>query len=128
MIGKGEDKKNGVPGPPLSASSSQSSLVAQGMFLEGDISGSGDLIIQGRVQGKINLEGQDLTVARTGRVKADIHAENILIHGSVEGRIHASGKVTLHSDGNMSGDITSGRISIAEGAVFKGSLKIQPSR
>jgi cytoskeletal protein CcmA (bactofilin family) len=70
----------------------------------------------------------DLTVARTGRVKADIHAENILIHGTVEGRIHASGKVTLHSDGNMSGDITSGRISIAEGAVFKGSLKIQPSR
>jgi cytoskeletal protein CcmA (bactofilin family) len=98
------------------------------MILEGNISGTGALVIQGRVQGKINLEGQDVTVGRTGRVKADIHAENILIHGTVEGRIHATGKVTLHPDGNMSGDITSGRISIAEGAVFKGSLRIQPSR
>jgi len=128
MIGKSEDKKNDVSSPPVSASSSRSSLVAQGMILEGEISGTGDLIIQGRVKGKINMEGQSLTVARTGPVKADIHAENITIHGNVEGSIHASGKVSLHSDCNMSGDITSGRISISEGAVFKGSLKIQPAR
>jgi cytoskeletal protein CcmA (bactofilin family) len=126
MDGKGEDKKNSLPGTSLPSSSTQTTLVAQGMFLEGDISGSGDLVIQGRVQGKISLEGHDLTVVRTGRVKADIRAENIIIHGTVEGRIHALGTVTLHADANMSGDIASGRISIAEGAVFKGSLKIQP--
>lgn len=128
MIGKSEDKKNSVSKSPLSASSSQSSLLVQGMSLEGEISGSGDLVIQGRVQGKIGLEGHDVTVARTGRIKGEIRAENILVHGTVEGGIHASGKVALHSDCSMTGDITSGRISISEGAVFKGSLKIQPSR
>ncbi|MGB2908238.1 MAG: polymer-forming cytoskeletal protein [Candidatus Aminicenantaceae bacterium] len=126
MIGKGEDKI--IRGQETSLSSSptpQTSIVSQTLLLEGDISGKGDLVIHGQVRGKIRLVGHGLTVARTGRVKADILADNVLIQGTVEGRIQAAGKVTLHAESSMSGDITAARISIAEGAVFKGSLKIQ---
>jgi cytoskeletal protein CcmA (bactofilin family) len=126
MIGKGEDKI--IRGQETSLSSSptpQTSIVSQTLLLEGDISGKGDLVIHGQVRGKIRLVGHGLTVARTGRVKADIQADNVLIQGTVEGRIQAAGKVTLHAESSMSGDITAARISIAEGAVFKGNLKIQ---
>lgn len=127
MVGKGEDKIIGVPEASLSSSPTpQTSILSQSMLLEGDISGKGDLVIHGQVRGKISLVGHGLTVARTGKVKADILADNILIQGMVEGRIQAAGKVTLQAESSMSGDITASRISIAEGAVFKGSLKIQP--
>jgi len=127
MVGKGEDKIIGVTEASLSSSPTpQTSILSQSMLLEGDISGKGDLVIHGQVRGKISLVGHGLTVARTGRVKADILADNILIQGMVEGRIQAAGKVTLQAESSMSGDITASRISIAEGAVFKGSLKIQP--
>lgn len=126
MIGKGEDKIIGGPETSLSSSPTpQTSIVSQTLLLEGDISGKGDLVIHGQVRGKIRLTGHGLTVARTGRVKADILADNVLIQGTVEGHIQAAGKVTLHAESSMSGDITAARISIAEGAVFKGSLKIQ---
>ena len=127
MVGKSEDKIIGVPEASLSSSPTpQTSILSQSMLLEGDISGKGDLVIHGQVRGKISLVGHGLTVARTGKVKADILADNILIQGMVEGRIQAAGKVTLQAESSMSGDITASRISIAEGAVFKGSLKIQP--
>jgi cytoskeletal protein CcmA (bactofilin family) len=126
MIGKSEDKKSNITEAPSSATpTSRATLISQSMLLEGDISGQGDLVIQGQVRGKISLKGHDLTVARSGRVKAEVWADNISIQGSHEGRLQATGKVTLHAESNVSGDITAGSISIAEGAVFKGSLKIQ---
>ena len=126
MIGKSEDKRNNVTeASPSPSSTPRASLISQSMVLEGDISGQGDLVIQGQVRGKISLEGHDLTVARSGRVKADVRSDNISIQGTLEGRLQVTGKVTLHAESNVSGDITAGCISIAEGAVFKGSLKIQ---
>ena len=127
MVGKSENKRNNVTEATRSSSPTpQASLISQSMVLEGEISGQGDLVIQGRIQGRISLEGHNLTIARSGRVKADIRADNINIQGTLEGRLQAAGKVTLHAQSNVSGDITAGCISIAEGAVFKGSLKIQP--
>jgi cytoskeletal protein CcmA (bactofilin family) len=105
------------PSPPVS-------ILGPSLTFKGEISGTQDLVIHGQVQGKINLEGQNITLARTARVKADIHTQNIIIQGSMEGDVQATGKAIIESNGHMNGSLTAARISIAEGAVFKGSLKI----
>ncbi len=93
--------------------------------LKGEISGDEDLIIEGRFRGKIDLKNHSLLVEQTGKIKADIRAKNVTIKGSIEGNIYASGKVFISKDGDVKGDITSPKISIMEGAGFKGSVKME---
>ena len=92
--------------------------------LKGEISGEEDLIIEGRFRGKIDLKNHSLLVEQTGKIKAEIRAKNVTIKGSIEGNIYASGKVFITKDGNVKGDIISPKISIMEGAGFKGSVKM----
>ena len=93
--------------------------------LKGEMSGDEDLIIGGRFRGKINLKNHSLLVEQTGKIKADIRAKNVTIKGSIEGNIYASGKVFISKDGDVKGNITSPKISIMEGAGFKGSVKME---
>ena len=93
--------------------------------LKGEISGDEDLIIEGKFRGKINLNNHSLLVAQTGKIKADIRAKNVTVKGSVEGNIYASGKVFISKEGDVKGDIASPKISIMEGAGFKGSVKME---
>jgi cytoskeletal protein CcmA (bactofilin family) len=93
--------------------------------LKGEMSGDEDLIIEGRFQGKIDLKNHSLLVEQTGKIKAEIRAKNVTIKGSIEGNIYASGKVFISKDGNVKGDIISPKISIMEGAGFKGSVKMK---
>jgi len=92
--------------------------------LKGEISGDEDLIIEGRFRGKIDLKNHSLLVEQTGQIKADIRVKNVTIKGSIEGNIYASGKVFISKEGDVKGDITSPKISIMEGAGFKGSVKM----
>ncbi len=122
---KSDNRKNiAIETSTSTPSSPSDSLLGPGLRIKGEISGTQDLVIRGQVHGKINLEEHNITVARSARVKADIRAKNIIIEGSLEGDVHATGKAIIGSNGQMSGALTAGRISIAEGAVFKGNLKI----
>ncbi len=100
------------------------SIIGPNLTIKGDISGSEDLIIQGKIQGNVHLKNYNITVEEKGSITADIWIKNITIKGSVEGNIQASGKVLIESKGHMTGDISASRISIMEGAQFKGSVKI----
>lgn len=93
-------------------------------FIKGELRGNENLIIQGKFHGKIHLETCDVTVESDAKVKAEIRVKNIMVRGSVEGNIHATGKVFIDKDGQMIGDISASRISIMEGAQFKGSIKM----
>ncbi len=94
------------------------------LFLKGELSGEEDLVIQGRFQGKINLENNNILVGEEGNIKADIRANNITVKGIVKGNIHATGKVFISKEGQMEGDIEAPVISIMDGARFKGSVKM----
>jgi len=85
------------------------------------------LLIGGRFQGKIDLGNNNLIVERGGKIEADIHAKNITIHGDVKGNVYASGKVFISKEAQMIGDISAPRISIMDGAQFKGSIKMTSS-
>ena len=93
----------------------------------GEFSGNEDLIVWGQLQGKIILDNNDLNIEQGARVSAEIRAKNIEIKGTVEGNIQAKGRVVIAPNGQVTGDISASRISIHEGAKFKGNVKVQAS-
>ena len=94
--------------------------------LRGTLTAKENLIIEGRFQGKIDLGKYNLIVGRGAKIKADIHAKNVTILGNLNGNIFATGKVYISENGQVEGDISAFRISIMDGAQFKGSIKMIP--
>jgi len=105
--------------------SSEIATIGKSVVVKGELSGSEDLVVDGEVEGSIALRGQSLTIGPNGRVRANIEARNVILHGRVDGDIHASDRVELRKSASLSGDITTMRISIEDGAFFKGTIDIQ---
>ena len=93
------------------------------MEIEGEIEGEEDLVIQGRIHGKIILR-KDLTVDSTGKVEASITTKNLAVCGMLIGNVHASERVEVRKEGKMVGDIKAPRVVIADGAKFKGNIEM----
>ena len=81
--------------------------------------------IDGQVEGTINPKGNRLTIGPNGRVKANVNACAVVVQGKLEGNIQASDRVDLKQSAVVTGDIATQRISIDEGAYFKGGVNIQ---
>jgi cytoskeletal protein CcmA (bactofilin family) len=77
------------------------------------------------VEGSIELRSYSLTIGPNGRVRANIYAKDVVVHGKVEGNIHGSERVELRKSAVLTGDIATQRIVIEDGAFFKGSIDIQ---
>ena len=122
----GDNSESNYSAP--AASSGSQSKIGPGININGEISGKEDLLIEGRCQGKITLLESTLTVEQGARIHAEIQARNITIKGSVQGNISASGRVLIQKDAQLDGDITAARISIEDGAQFKGTVKMNTSR
>ena len=101
--------------------------IGKSVIVKGELSGSEDLYVDGQVEGSIGLRGQTLTVGPNGRVRANVEARNLIVHGRVDGDVHATERVDLRKTASLSGDITTARISIEDGAFFKGTIDIQKS-
>jgi cytoskeletal protein CcmA (bactofilin family) len=99
--------------------------IGKSVVVKGELSGSEDLIIDGEVEGSISLRGQTLTIGPNGRVRANIEARNVIVHGRLNGDIHATERVDLRKSASLSGDISTARIAIEDGAFFKGGIDIQ---
>jgi len=92
------------------------------------VHGSEDLQIDGIVDGPISLKGHELTVGSTAQLNSEIHAGNVVAYGKVIGNVHSRGRVDIKKDGSIVGDIDSARISIEDGAHFKGRIEIDPAK
>jgi cytoskeletal protein CcmA (bactofilin family) len=99
--------------------------VGRSIVIKGELSGNEDLYIEGAVEGSIVLRDNTLIIGPEGKVKAEIHGKRVTINGRVNGNIHASEIVIINKTGSLQGDIFSPRISIADGAHFKGSVKME---
>jgi cytoskeletal protein CcmA (bactofilin family) len=99
--------------------------IGKSVVVKGELSGSEDLVIDGEVEGSITLRGQTLTVGPNGRVRANIEARTVVLHGRVDGDIAASERVDLRKSASLTGNISTARISIEDGAFFKGGIDIQ---
>jgi cytoskeletal protein CcmA (bactofilin family) len=107
---------------PLSADLAQ---IGKSVVIKGELSGSEDLYIDGQVEGSIALKNHSLTVGPNGQVKASVESKAIVVQGRLEGNLLASDRVELRKSAVVTGDITTQRIAIEEGAYLKGKVDIQ---
>ena len=95
--------------------------------VKGEISGTEDLLIDGSVEGLIQLDGRKLTIGTSAKVTADINARDVVVHGYVRGNVCAKGRIEIKKDGSVIGNLTTAQIMIEDGADFKGSIEIDRS-
>jgi cytoskeletal protein CcmA (bactofilin family) len=113
----------------LGGSNSRSAArIGASIQIKGQVSGDEDLQIDGKVLGPISLKGHELTVGSTAELDSEIHAGEVVVSGKVVGNVHARGRVDIKKDGSLIGDISSARISIEDGAHFKGRIEIDPTK
>jgi cytoskeletal protein CcmA (bactofilin family) len=115
-----------APRPVATATTTaDQATIGKSLVIKGEVTGSESLYIDGRVEGSINLAGNRVTVGRNGIVAANINAREIVVLGKVKGNLTASDRVDIRSDGSLTGDVIAARISIEDGAYFKGGIDIR---
>jgi len=97
-------------------------IIGSSILIKGDISGEEDLVVQGQVEGRIELRQHNVTVGKNGRVKADIWGKIISVEGEVFGNIFGEEKIVIRSSGVLHGNITAPRVTLEDGSKFKGSI------
>jgi cytoskeletal protein CcmA (bactofilin family) len=130
MISMWDGKKPSTLNParlePKNLQTNQSRLGAT-LLVKGEISGNEDLLIDGSVEGIVQLNEQRLMIGPTANVKADIIAGEVTVRGNLKGSIRAKGQIEIRNDGAVTGDLTTPQVFIEEGALFKGSIEIEKS-
>ena len=110
---------------PRAGSGNEQAYIGKGLVFHGEISGSESLVIDGRIEGVVNLPGSRVTVGRNGQVNANVSAREIVVMGKVRGDVSATDRVDIRSEGSLTGDVSAARISIEDGAFFKGGIDIR---
>lgn len=105
--------------------SAQTTVIGLGVIVKGDINGSGSVLIEGTVEGTIHLENDRVTVGKTGRVNANINAREVVVVGAIRGNVTASEAVDIRMEGSLTGDVSSKRINLEDGAFFKGNIDVR---
>ena len=112
-------------GAAAAAPAGEQATIGKSLIVKGEVSGSESLYIDGKVEGAINLPGNRVTIGRNGQVAANILAREIVVLGKVRGNCQASDRVDIRSEGSLTGDVIAARISIEDGAFFKGGIDIR---
>jgi cytoskeletal protein CcmA (bactofilin family) len=97
------------------------------LHVKGEIFGNEDLLIDGSVEGLVQLDERKLTVGTTAKLTADINARDVVVYGYVKGNVRAKGRIEIKKDGSVNGNLTTAQIMIEDGADFKGSIEIDRS-
>lgn len=117
------------PAGPLNASASASlngptSHLGATLTIQGEVTSEEDLQIDCKVRGPVSLPGRRLTVGRTAEMNSDVTAGEVIVYGKLTGNLCARDRVEIKKDGSVSGDVTTTRVSIEDGADFKGRMEI----
>jgi cytoskeletal protein CcmA (bactofilin family) len=111
--------------PPVRATADPArSWLGSSLQVKGEISGNEDLLIDGSVEGLVQVDDRNLTVGTTAKVSADIIAGEVVVYGKVKGNVRAS-RIEIKKEGSVTGDLTTPQILIEDGAYFKGSIEIE---
>ena len=110
------------------AASSTGSVAAIGrsIRINGDLEGEEDLRIEGEVNGTVRLKKNAVTVGRDGKIRADVYAKSVAVDGEVEGDLFGAEQVSIRKSATVQGNITAPRVSLEDGARFKGSIEMDP--
>ncbi len=103
----------------------EQATIGRTLVIKGELSGAEALYIDGRVEGKINLPDHRVTIGRNGSAQANITAREVVVMGKVNGNIDCSDRVDIRSEGSVTGDVSTIRISVEDGAVLKGGIQVK---
>ena len=99
-----------------------SAVIGSKIRFKGELVGEEDLLIQGYVEGTIDLKNNNLTVGEQGTIKANVSAKTIIVEGKVDGDLHGEERVVVKESSNVSGNISAARVALEDGAKFRGSI------
>lgn len=126
-----DDSKTSAPASPAPSSPPSgkggAALIGATITIKGDVVGDENLMVEGKVEGSVTLNTHELTIGQSGQVQADITAKNIRIDGQVKGDIAGREKVIISRTGNVTGNIVAPRVTLEDGAKFKGRIDMDPS-
>ena len=105
----------------------EQATIGRSLVIKGELSGAEALYIDGRIEGKISLPDNRVTIGRNGSVVANIIAREVVVMGKVSGNIECSDRVDIRSEGSVTGDVSTVRISVEDGAVLKGGIEVRSS-
>lgn len=109
--------------PPLKERGDMANI-GKSISIRGDLAGEEDLVIEGKVEGKVDLPNNELTIGANGNVRAELHAKAILVIGRVAGNVSASERIEIQATGIVEGDVRAPRLVVQEGAVLNGSIEM----
>ena len=109
-----------------SGMSREAAVIGPSIHIDGDVRGEEDLLIDGEGSGTVQLKNNSLTVGPNGKVRADVYAHSIYVDGHLEGDLYGSERVNIRKSATVRGNITSPRVSLEDGAKFKGSIEMDP--
>ena len=99
-------------------------MIGKSLKIKGTVTGHEDLYVDGDIEGTVELVENSLTVGPNGKVNADVTARDITVLGKLTGNVHAGERIEIRKTGSLEGDLTTSRIVIEDGAVFRGSIDI----
>jgi cytoskeletal protein CcmA (bactofilin family) len=130
----GSEKRRTAPDPVAQSTRKNQETPTQGgkhvanigksISIKGDLTGNEDMVIEGKVEGKVDLPNNQLTVGANGTVRAEITAKAVVIVGRVAGNVNGTERVEIQGTGVVEGDVSAPRLVVAEGAVLNGAIKM----
>ncbi len=103
----------------------EQATIGRSLVIKGEVNGTESLYIDGRIEGKVSLPDNRVTIGRNGSVQANINAREVVVMGKVIGNIECTDRFDIRSEGSVTGDVTTARISVEDGAVLKGGIQVK---
>jgi cytoskeletal protein CcmA (bactofilin family) len=103
----------------------QMANIGKSISIKGDLTGEEDVLVEGKVEGKIDLPENELTIGANGNVHADVHAKTVMVIGRVAGNVSGGERVEIQTSGIVEGDVRAPRLIVQEGAVVNGSISME---
>ncbi len=124
--GKGAAAAPSASGGPMTAEhAGERAVIGASITIKGDVTGDEDLVIQGRVEGKVDLAQHNVTVGANGRIKANVIGRSVTVEGQVEGDMRAEEQIAIRKTAKVKGNVSAPRVTIEDGATFQGSIDME---
>lgn len=103
----------------------EQATIGRSLVIKGEVSGSEPLYVDGHIEGSLHFPESRVTIGRNGSVTADIEAKELVIMGTVKGNVECSDRLDIRSEGSLTGEVVTQRISVEDGALMKGGVQVR---